>query len=50
MSVLGFSRETEPIEYMHVCFCVEREREREIHYKELAHSIMEGDKPKNLQR
>ena len=38
LSVLGFSRETEPVGDISICLW------KEIYYKELAHGIMEADK------
>ena len=42
VSVLGFSRETEPIRH------IERERKREIYYERLAHTIMKAEKTQDL--
>lgn len=41
-TVLGFSRETEPKEYMYVCMY------KEIYYEESAHTSMEAEKAPKL--
>ena len=41
-TVLGFSRETEPKEYMYVCIY------KEIYYEESAHTSMEAEKAPKL--